>query len=443
MTALKHVVFFTRAYNDLDTQLPLIDALAGNPSISVSVLGYPCDSDLYDPTDHEFYPYFQSINKLEFSTLLDRPEAPLFLRIMQKGVRLLTRLRKAIPKTSLLFTFVRILHVASLILQRKFLKKYYAFYSEILSNLAPDLIIIDEVIFMASRSAFIDQAILKYKAAHKTPIISIQTGQLIYYDPFPNKGKTLAEHLQFINYRTLDIEDFLLPSVIDREAIKITFPQESPEILGNLRMDKRWIQRIHNDILPHPNTAKKLQKFPSLLRASEDSLKVVFMLSKIGYGIEVEALINTINAVTKLNHVTTAIKPHTRGMKLDFLKKDQANKLIDVTNVPSSELLEWADIVLFTGSGIAFHQMALGKAAGYLKYCQNIDGIFNQCPAVETLNSQEELISYLENFSSKDQKHHEKNIAGIKDQWLRDFVYAGKQSTIDEYVKRANKNLNL
>ena len=87
--------------------------------------------------------------------------------------------------------------------------------------------------------------------------------------------------------------------------------------------------------------------------------------------------------------------------------------------------------------------MDLGKAAGYLKYCQNIDGIFNQCPAVETLNSQEELISYLENFSSKDQKHHEKNIAGIKDQWLRDFVYAGKQSTIDEYVKRANKNLNL
>ena len=94
-------------------------------------------------------------------------------------------------------------------LTKKVSKKYYAFYSEILSNLAPDLIIIDEVIFMASRSAFIDQAILKYKAAHKTPIISIQTGQLIYYDLFPNKGKTLAEHLQFINYRTLDIEDFL------------------------------------------------------------------------------------------------------------------------------------------------------------------------------------------------------------------------------------------
>ena len=292
---------------------------------------------------------------------------------------------------------------------------------------------------MEKRSQFIDHAIIPYKDAHDTPIISIKTGQLIYFDPFPNKDKTLSQHLELINYRSTSNEAILLASNIDKDAMKITFPDEQPLVIGNLRMDKNWIHYIHEKILPHPKTPKKLNMYLPSVENKKSGPNVIFMLSKISYGIDVKHLIETLTSVIALDHLTTAIKPHTRGMKLDFLKKDKTGQYIDVTDVPSSELLEWADIVLFTGTGIAFHQMILGKEVGYLKYCQNLPGIFDQCPSIETFNSRDDLINYLNNWSGENSATEE---AEKHSDWLQTNVNAGYQSPIDQYEQFALKALD-
>ena len=441
-TTAKKVIFLVRAYNDLDTQMPLINELCKHKNIETHIISYPCDGDVYDPQSHEFSTFFRVENGSLFTSALERDETPLVFRLLQKAIKLLANARQKTSNKKILFKIFKIFHVFLLIFRRKLLKINYDFYRKIVSTLTPDLIIADEALFMKGRSPFIDNAILPYKEKYNTPLISIHTGQLIYFDPFPNKSMPIAKRLELINYRNTPTEAFLVPSKVDESATKIIFPDEKPLILGNLRMDKSWINYIHKTILPYSGTTKSLQKQQSLMQSKNTGPNVVFMLSKIGYGIEVDELINAILSVIKLENVTVAIKPHTRGMKLDFLSKKHANKIIDVTNVPSSELIEWADIVLFTGSGIAFHQMVLGKTVGFLKFCQNIEGIFDQCPVVEIFNSKDQLTSYLEGWTEKSAQQKQDEIFKSREKWITKNVYAGYKSPLSKHVEVVMNLLN-
>jgi len=229
--------------------------------------------------------------------------------------------------------------------------------------------------------------IMRQKAQEGIPVYVVKTGHDIYWDPVPNKSQAAQSMVQNVNYKKTPATRFIAPGQLDKNALLTLFPDENIEIHGNLRMDRSWIRTLHDKIFvpPYVDKPKHLQKLP------EGKVKVVFMLSKLGYGIVLDELKATIRAVANMPGVACAIKPHTRGMKFDFMSKEEIGNIAIVDDVPSTVLIEWADVVLFTGSSIAFHTMLLNKRVGFLQYCQSLKTIFDDGQACDRFDSLEQF----------------------------------------------------
>ena len=147
------------------------------------------------------------------------------------------------------------------------------------------------------------------------------------------------------------------------------------------------------------------------------------MLSKINYGIiDPKVLAQTIIDVSHIPDVAVAIKPHTRGMKLDFMELDRIGNAIDAWNTPSPLLVEWADLILFTGSGIAFHAMFMNKRVGLLRYCQELETIFDSGESVEVLNAPEDVTTLIAKIRSGEK------LAETREQEIREWLKANVES---------------
>ena len=191
------------------------------------------------------------------------------------------------------------------------------------------------------------------------------------------------------------VHRFTVPAKLDSDVVRERSPNLKPEVHGNLRMDRSWIKRLHEEILVPPYMNKKayMDKLPQ-----GKGPKVVFMLSKLGYGIKVDELKDSIKLVADMPGVSCAIKPHTRGMKFDFMDPKQLSDTVIVPDIPSALLIEWADILLFTGSSIAFHAMILNKRVGFLQNAQYIPTIFDDGLSCDKFDTNEQLQAFLENW---------------------------------------------
>ncbi len=119
--------------------------------------------------------------------------------------------------------------------------------------------------------------------------------------------------------------------------------------------------------------------------------------------------------------VALAIKPHTRGMKFNFMSEGEIGNAVIATSVPSPVLIEWADILLFTGSSVAFHAMQLSKDVGLLNYCKSLETIFDDGKVCTTFNDLQQLENYVRNFPSSAAQPNQQVIK----EWLESEVYAG------------------
>ncbi len=409
----KNIIFLNRAYNDLDIQLSLIKEFIEDKSFNIRVIGYPCDGDLGTPQYHEASNYIKDKYNVEFETVLDKAPAPLFLRLLYKFERFLLKAKK-------INFLIKIPHVATLILLRHFLRGDLYWLDKVTIDWKPYIIIIDEAFTQKGRSYMIDK-ILKDRAEQGTAIYVIQTGQTTYLDTSPNKSS---------NYKVKTLDNprslarrFIVPNLLDKAAVNANSPLENPEVHGNIRMDKEWIKTLHNEILapPYMDKQKHLDKLP------DGKPRVVFMLSKLGYGIRLDELKDSIRAVANIDGIGCAIKPHTRGMKFDFMSSSEIDNCAIVPEIPSALLIEWADIILFTGSSIAFHAMILNKRVGFLQNCQYLETTFDDGKACYVFDNVGQLTDLLNDWQKNGApKISDEKLASINN-FLIENVYGGNK----------------
>lgn len=396
ITPLRHeIIFLNRAYNDIDIQLSLIAEFAADKNFNIRVIGYPCDGEMGIPGAHEGAEYIAKTFGITFETVLDSVSAPLYLRIIYKLERALFGLKAKHKEKPFLAQPLKYLHVGMLTALRKILKGNLLWLDEVTKDWNPAAIIMDEAFVQKGRSYMIDK-VLPEKIAQGVQVHVVQTGQTTYADANPNKAEnTKLTMADLRGEKQSQAKRFMVPSALDKHAINTNLPLEKPEIHGNLRMDCTWIERLHKDILvpPYMNKPHYMNKLP---RTSGP--RVVFMLSKLGYGIEIEEMIKTIKTVANMDGISCAIKPHTRGMKFDFMEAKDLPNCVVVPEVPSTLLIEWSDIVLFTGSSIAFHSLVLGKRAGFLAHCQYLETTFDDGAACDKFDSLDQLTSFLEEW---------------------------------------------
>lgn len=374
--AVRDVFFFIRAYNDLDIQLSLVSAFAGDPRFRVQVFFYPSDGFITHPHVHEATDYMRHTYGIQFRSVLELPGCPLWLRALYKikkwayGIRVHPCYGRIQPLALLTRGIDAGLGKA---LRPVLLQDRPVWLQKVSQSWNPYLVFTDEVLFQPGRSPLIDHIIpvLVERGAH---LYAILTGHRVYKAVYP----TGADKPQ--PYRSSKAHRYFVPSEKNRAIYAQMFPKETITVSGNLRMDAGWIETLHRDVLPDPAPLPRRK------------VNVVLMLSKLDYGVNVDQLKDTIRSLGAMDDVALAIKPHTRAMKFNFMTKSEIGHAHVVDHIPSTTLIDWGDVILMTGSSIIFHAILKGKIAGFLQYCQNLETIFDGgqgCLSFESLDALE------------------------------------------------------
>ena len=345
--------------------MSLIDAFAADGRFDVRVIGFPCDGDIGMPDRHEAVPYMRTQRGVRFEDVTQDAAAPFHARLLVRVARMLGDWRRGgwVEARALAWP-LKAAHVAVLKVMRAVFMRPLPWLERVAATWNPAAIIVDEVYAQPGRSHMTD-VVLPQMQARGVPVYMIQTGHNIYRSAEPGGKRP--------KYKPTAAQRFFMPSELDLTITRENFPQERHEVMGNLRMDAQWLQRLKGEILvlPYYPADDVLADLP------RGRVKVAVMLSKMTYGVQAEALKDTIRMLAYDEDVALAIKPHTRGMKFDFMNPAEIRRAFVADGVPSALLCEWADIVLFTGSSVAYHAMLCGKAAGYLKYCQKLKTVFD------------------------------------------------------------------
>ena len=99
-------------------------------------------------------------------------------------------------------------------------------------------------------------------------------------------------------------------------------------------------------------------------------------MSKIEYGQEASEVANFINRIGQIEGVALCLKPNTRDMTIENLEIDTSSIIKFEYNIPTTYLIDWAGMVVFTGSSIIFEAMIKRKKVLYLSFLQKYPNIF-------------------------------------------------------------------
>ena len=113
-------------------------------------------------------------------------------------------------------------------------------------------------------------------------------------------------------------------------------PEVATTAIGNSRFDQDWV----------------LRSFSQKAKEPGDAVKVCFMMSKIDYGVSVQKMIDMINSIADAQGFEITLKPHTRGMSVVEFKSALRPSVKVATEIASTQLIDQADIVLFSSSSI-------------------------------------------------------------------------------------------
>jgi len=269
-------------------------------------------------------------------------------------------------------------------------------------------------------SRYVVGALLRAAKEKSIPTLAFPHGVYLYTNKF-NKAR-FSSRQRFYKFNRFDYvivqnhlrKDVLVSSGIAREKIIV---------LGSARFCGEWIAQ-NKKILP--------RRIESTGRDPE-RLRVVFMPSKPRCRIDVERMHNTVDLLASLSEIEAVVKPHTRiGREARLFDSMQ---LPNVSHVLTSELCEWADVVLIIGSSVITEALMQGKPVLYLKYLHANTMLFEECGACWTIHNEAELEQALQSLRKKrmDVPYGDENV----NRFLSEVVYGGQndRDVLKDYEK--------
>jgi hypothetical protein len=269
-------------------------------------------------------------------------------------------------------------------------------------------------------SRYVVDVLLRAAKEKSIPTLALPHGVYLYTNNF-NKSR-FSSRQRFYKFNRFDYvvvqnhlrKDVLISSGIDREKIIV---------LGSARFCGEWIAQ-NRKILPRiiESTGRDPEK-----------LRVVFLPSKPRCRIDIERMHNTIDLLASLSEIEAVVKPHTRiGREAHLFDNMQ---LPNVSPVLTSELCEWADVVLIIGSSVITEALMQGKPVLYLKYLHANTMLFEECGACWTIHNEAELEQALQSLRKKrtDLPYGDENV----NRYLSEVVYGGQNNrdVLKDYVK--------
>jgi hypothetical protein len=411
----KKAVFFVRAYNDLDCRLPLILKFAED-NYDVRVISIPLNTGYNHLEQHELFNYLKQ-KGIGCHSFFMYSFVPIYIKLMYNVHKFVSLYLLKIERKNLIqkfnFGLYRVISFCLLFCARN----NGDLARKVIGTIKKSVLIIDEAVFQKKRSFVIDE-IISQKEVNENSIYAFLCGQDTYTNLWFDKNIVLSKLS-----KGRIAEKYIVSSYNDKKIMERHYPDEDIVVGGNTRFDSWWLKTRAEIGL------KNILENLSIGQGTKH--KIVFMLSKIEYGVNIENLVQAINTCCSIADTSVILKPHTRGMSINEFRDRIDPRAIDGTNYTSTDLIEWSNTVLFTGSSIIFHAMGLGRKIIYLKYCQVYDTIFDKSDCIYSALDSQDLKNFIINKTNNE-------IDPIKTgRFLTTHVYNGIDSgLVSDHIKQ-------
>lgn len=407
------IFFFLRSYNDIDHIIPIIDKWAISKGLNFKVI-------ILDPfldylNDYRFQ-YLKKEHGIEPESILDYCEIPLFLI---KRIKVYNSTKKIFLD--------RILHS---LIWRYVLKQ--------VSNVRADRMLNKLNITRKHKGALVFD--------HNKSELSAR----IIQEALTRNWKSVALPHGISNFQnmlylktSLEVEDnnrsavvyndfnkvFFCDSFTAQKAVNRGMDEKLACVLGSVRYSSEWMKKFEEKILPQVNLPFKVP---------DGHIKVLLFLTKEKNNVFEEEIIRSIEYILKFQRIFLIVKPHTRKMKFNFAL-ESGNLWIDHENeIPSSSLINWSDLVLFTASSVVLECLRKDKPVLFLRKAIYNKVLYEKYIQSWDIECRDDLRAWLCKFiENKNQRTYTKDSA---EKCLNELVDAGHSETVmQRYVDEISK----
>jgi hypothetical protein len=278
-------------------------------------------------------------------------------------------------------------------------------------------------------NSFLNEPLLKEAQSRSIPTFSLPHGMTVFtnYDIGERK---LAERGYDVQFDHVASQGPLSRSHLEYAGT----PANVIVDLGSLRFSQNWMDFYAQNIIDR-------SKAP--LRYS-DKIHVCFFLSKLKYNAHVHLIYETVELLAKRSDIKLILKPHTRDMEVGFLDDLIKKYNIDIEAETSSVLLsEWSDFCLVSGSSIALQVLHDKKILMYMDYLDDNQSIYKDRKASWVIESLSELENAIRTI--KDDKNYRPYSQECVDEMFEYLVYANKEKhdVVESYFNFIERKISL
>jgi hypothetical protein len=238
------------------------------------------------------------------------------------------------------------------------------------------------------------------------PALAIPHGVFVYTNEnISIESRPLPTYDKLNQYDGVVVQNELFREFMMRSGLN----EEKISVLGSARYCKEWIQQ-NKKILPRTLDSDTNRS---------NSLRIVFMTTKLRYRINIDKLLSTFDLLANFSGIDVIIKPHTRTAKESYIYENLP--LVNAAEISSVELCEWADVVMVIGSSIILEPLIESKPVLYLKYLHQNTTIYEEYGACWIIRSEDELKEALNGLTLNKEKVSYS--AGCVKRFISDIIY--------------------
>ncbi len=222
---------------------------------------------------------------------------------------------------------------------------------------------------------YVVDAFLKAARKMSIPVLALPHGIQLYTNEITKPKST--ETRRFTKFNRFDF--IVAPNQLRKDfLVKAGVAKDKISVLGSARYCRAWIEQ-NSQIVP-----KEAEKLSGRLT----ELRVVIMPSKPQCRLDLKRMFDSCRMIAELNGIQAVIKPHTRTRNIDQFGE---YPLPDVSHMLTSDLCDWADVLLIVGSSVMTEALMRGKPVLYIKYLHDNITLFEELGACWIIHNETEL----------------------------------------------------
>lgn len=412
MTEKTRIVFFVRSFNDIDHIAPLIHYCSLQKSIRTAVFCLEWHYDVFSNPNIIFLLNAKACTVDYLWSPRDGGSKDSMLVRIIDLTRNLTNVVKSYGSSGR-----NIGHRVATWFSPRLTRLIGVLYdrlsvAQIFKNGPPDALVFDWI----NAGAFRNRKIVKYAQRYKVPTFCLPHGLIIYSNLYVTRKRRIV-----VSSRDLYFDHYLAPGLHRAHLEARGIPASKITEIGSMRFCPEWLKVREENRIGYGVGAKRLER--------SNKLKVVVFLHQLTYNVDSQKLSEFLGSVGRVEGVEVFIKPHTRGMDEQSIRKAIGNKnsVRLATNLDSGRLIDWCDVAVSFGSSIVIEALVKRKIFIYPDYVDSNNIHFADRGGCWLVSSSEELETALKSLSE--------DISAVpysrpqEQKLLNEFIFAGATGT--------------